>query len=136
MTRRFANKPTIFIILGNRYSPGAVVFGFEVIKIAVPDGEITLNAIIQVSHLTSAQPMTSLGYELIVMSACVLGGVFLQGGIGKISYVVAGVLILGTVENAMSLLTISPFAQYVVRGLIVLAAVIFDRYKQKSKRTI
>lgn len=36
----------------------------------------------------------------------------------------------------MSLLTISPFAQYVVRGLIVLAAVIFDRYKQKSKRTI
>ncbi|ABX20919.1 hypothetical protein SARI_01011 [Salmonella enterica subsp. arizonae serovar 62:z4,z23:-] len=106
------------------------------IKIAVPDGEITLNAIIQVSHLTSAQPMTSLGYELILMSACVLGGVFLQGGIGKISYVVAGVLILGTVENAMSLLTISPFAQYVVRGLIVLAAVIFDRYKQKSKRTI
>lgn len=136
MTRRFANKPTIFIILGNRYSPGAVVSGFEVIKIAVPDGEITLNAIIQVSHLTSAQPMTSLGYKLIVMSACVLGGVFLQGGIGKISYVVAGVLILGTVENAMSLLTISPFAQYVVRGLIVLAAVIFDRYKQKSKRTI
>ncbi|SUF60660.1 L-arabinose transport system permease protein [Salmonella enterica] len=136
MTRRFANKPTIFIILGNRYSPGAVVSGFEVIKIAVPDGEITLNAIIQVSHLTSAQPMTSLGYELIVMSACVLEGVFLQGGIGKISYVVAGVLILGTVENAMSLLTISPFAQYVVRGLIVLAAVIFDRYKQKSKRTI
>lgn len=136
MTRRFANKPTIFIILGNRYSPGAVVSGFEVIKIAVPDGEITLNAIIQVSHLTSAQPMTSLGYELIVMSACVLGGVFLQGGIGKISYVVAGVLILGTVENAMSLLTISPFAQYVVRGLTVLAAVIFDRYKQKSKRTI
>lgn len=136
MTRRFANKPTIFIILGNRYSPGAVVSGFEVIKIAVPDGEITLNAIIQVSHLISAQPMTSLGYELIVMSACVLGGVFLQGGIGKISYVVAGVLILGTVENAMSLLTISPFAQYVVRGLIVLAAVIFDRYKQKSKRTI
>lgn len=59
------------------------------------------------------------------------GGVSLKGGIGKISYVVAGVLILGTVENAMNLLNISPFAQYVVRGLILLAAVIFDRYKQK-----
>lgn len=58
-------------------------------------------------------------------------GVSLKGGIGKISYVVAGVLILGTVENAMNLLNISPFAQYVVRGLILLAAVIFDRYKQK-----
>ena len=63
--------------------------------------------------------MTSIGYELIVISACVLGGVSLKGGIGKISYVVAGVLlILGTVENAMNLLNISPFAQYVVRGLI------------------
>ena len=44
-----------------------------------------------------------------------------------------GILILGTVENAMNLLNISPFAQYVVRGLILLAAVIFDRYKQKAK---
>ncbi|MFU9138568.1 L-arabinose ABC transporter permease AraH [Erwinia tasmaniensis] len=89
--------------------------------------------IILASRMTSGQPMTSLGYELIVISACVLGGVSLKGGIGKISYVVAGVLILGTVENAMNLLNISPFSQYVVRGLILLAAVIFDRYKQKSK---
>ncbi len=47
--------------------------------------------------MTSGQPMTSIGYELIVISACVLGGVSLKGGIGKISYVVAGILILGTV---------------------------------------
>ena len=90
--------------------------------------------IILASRMTSGQPMTSIGYELIVISACVLGGVSLKGGIGKISYVVAGILILGTVENAMNLLNISPFAQYVVRGLILLAAVIFDRYKQKAKR--
>ena len=92
--------------------------------------------IILASRMTSGQPMTSIGYELIVISACVLGGVSLKGGIGKISYVVAGILILGTVENAMNLLNISPFAQYVVRGLILLAAVIFDRYKQKAKRTV
>jgi L-arabinose transport system permease protein len=90
--------------------------------------------IILASRMTSGQPMTSIGYELIVISACVLGGVSLKGGIGKISFVVAGVLILGTVENAMNLLNISPFAQYVVRGLILLAAVIFDRYKQKAQR--
>ncbi|WP_428946060.1 L-arabinose ABC transporter permease AraH [Pantoea sp. FN060301] len=89
--------------------------------------------IILASRMTSGQPMTSLGYELIVISACVLGGVSLKGGIGKISYVLAGVLILGTVENAMNLLNISPFSQYVVRGLILLAAVIFDRYKQKAR---
>ncbi|EAW0781289.1 hypothetical protein BRP49_15680 [Salmonella enterica] len=60
--------------------------------------------------------MTSLGYELIVISACVLGGGLLKGGLGKVSYVVASVLISGTVENAMNLFNISPFAQYVVRG--------------------
>lgn len=75
--------------------------------------------IILASRMTSGQPMTSL-----------------KGGLGKISYVVAGLLILGTVENAMNLLNISPFAQYVVRGLILLAAVIFDYYKQKAKGTI
>ncbi|EBA0377902.1 L-arabinose ABC transporter permease AraH, partial [Salmonella enterica] len=42
--------------------------------------------------------------------------VFLKGGLGKVSYVVASVLISGTVENAMNLFNISPFAQYVVRG--------------------
>ena len=89
--------------------------------------------IVLASRMTSGQPMTSIGFELTAISACVLGGVSVKGGIGKISYVVAGVLILGTVENAMNLLNISPFSQYVVRGLILLAAVIFDRYKQKSR---
>lgn len=92
--------------------------------------------IILASRMTSGQPMTSLDYELIIISVCVLGGASLKGGLGKISYVVAGLLILGTVENAMNLLNISPFAQYVVRGLILLAAVIFDHYKQKAKGTI
>jgi L-ribulose-5-phosphate 4-epimerase len=53
------------------------------------------------------------------------------GGIGKMSTVVAGVLILGTVENAMNLLNIDPFTQYIVRGLILLAAINLDQYKQK-----
>lgn len=91
-----------------------------------------LAGVILASRMTSGQPMTSIGFELTVISACVLGGVSLKGGIGKVSYVVAGVLILGTVENAMNLLNISPFAQYVVRGGILLLAVIFDRYKQKQ----
>ncbi|MFM2481635.1 L-arabinose ABC transporter permease AraH [Celerinatantimonas sp. YJH-8] len=89
-----------------------------------------LAGVVLASRMTSGQPMTSIGFELVVISACVLGGVSLKGGVGKISYVIAGVLILGTVENAMNLLNISPFAQYVVRGAILLLAVIFDRYKQ------
>jgi len=95
-----------------------------------------LAGIILASRMTSGQPMTSIGFELIVISSCVLGGVSMKGGIGKISYVIAGVLILGLMENAMNLLNISPFAQYVVRGLILLAAVLFDRYKQVRKARV
>lgn len=95
-----------------------------------------LAGIILASRMTSGQPMTSIGFELIVIASCVLGGVSMKGGIGKISYVIAGVLILGLMENAMNLLNISPFAQYVVRGLILLAAVLFDRYKQVRKAKV
>ena len=95
-----------------------------------------LAGIILASRMTSGQPMTSIGFELIVIASCVLGGVSMKGGIGKISYVIAGVLILGLMENAMNLLNISPFAQYVVRGLILLAAVLFDRYKQLRKARV
>ncbi len=90
-----------------------------------------LAGIILAARMTSGQPMTSIGFELVAISACVLGGVSLNGGVAKISFIIAGVLILGTIENAMNLLNISPFAQYVVRGLILLIAVIFDKYKQK-----
>ncbi len=90
-----------------------------------------LAGIILAARMTSGQPMTSIGFELVAISACVLGGVSLNGGVAKISFIIAGVLILGTIENAMNLLNISPFAQYVVRGLILLIAVIFDKYKQR-----
>lgn len=90
-----------------------------------------LAGVILAARMTSGQPMTSIGFELVAISACVLGGVSLTGGVAKISFIIAGVLILGTIENAMNLLNISPFAQYVVRGLILLIAVIFDKYKQK-----
>ncbi len=91
--------------------------------------------VILASRMTSGQPMTAQGLELMVISACVLGGVSLTGGIGKISYIIAGVLILGIVENAMNLMGINPFYQYVARGTILMMAVILDSYKQKSATT-
>jgi L-arabinose transport system permease protein len=63
----------------------------------------------------------------------VLGGVSLSGGIGTITGTIVGVLIMGTVQNAMNLANIQPFYQYVVRGAILLAAVTFDQLKQRRK---
>jgi L-arabinose transport system permease protein len=66
-----------------------------------------------------------------VISACVLGGVSLSGGIGMIRHVIAGVLILAIIENAMNLKNIDTFYQYVIRGSILLLAVVIDRLKQR-----
>jgi L-arabinose transport system permease protein len=89
--------------------------------------------IVLASRVTSGQPNTSIGFELEVISACVLGGVSLTGGIGSMGFVIAGVLIMGIVQNAMNLQNVPTFYQYVARGLILLAAVLFDRWKRRKQ---
>lgn len=69
-----------------------------------------------------------------MISACVLGGVSLLGGRATISGVLVGVLIMGTVQNAMNLLNIDAFYQYLVRGAILLAAVLVDQLKNRGGR--
>lgn len=89
--------------------------------------------VIVASKMTSGQPKPPEGFALDVISACVLGGVSLAGGVGTMTGTIVGVLIMGTVGNAMNLLNIDTFYQYVVRGFILLAAVLFDRYGQTRK---
>ncbi len=103
-----------------------------VITVFVLQGLVAaLAGIILASRLTSGQPKTSEGLELQVIAACVLGGVSLTGGVGKMSFVIAGVFIMGVVQNAMNLQGVDPFYQYVASGTILLAAVLFDRLKQR-----
>jgi L-arabinose transport system permease protein len=98
-------------------------------------GAVTaLAGVILASRITSGQPNAAEGFELNVISACVLGGVSLLGGCATISGVVIGVLIMGTVENVMNLLNIDAFYQYLVRGAILLAAVLLDQLKNRGSR--
>ncbi|MBV8628058.1 MAG: L-arabinose ABC transporter permease AraH [Paraburkholderia sp.] len=93
-----------------------------------------LAGVILASRITSGQPNAAEGFELNVISACVLGGVSLLGGRATISGVVIGVLIMGTVENVMNLMNIDAFYQYLVRGAILLAAVLLDQLKNRGSR--
>jgi L-arabinose transport system permease protein len=119
---------------GNRdaaWLAGIRVTGIKV-SIFVMQGIVAAFAgVILASRMTSGQPASGQGLELQVISACVLGGVSLTGGVGSISGVIVGVLIMGTVQNAMNLLNIPPFYQYVASGMILLAAVILDRIRRK-----
>lgn len=89
--------------------------------------------VVLASRMTSGQPNTSVGFSLDVISACVLGGVSLAGGVAPIQGAIVGVLIMGTVQNAMNLMNIPTFYQYVVRGLILLIAVLIDKFKEQSR---
>ena len=91
-----------------------------------------LAGIVLAARITSGQPNTSQGLELAVISACVLGGVSLSGGVATVTGVIIGVFIMGAAQNALNLLDVPTFYQYVVRGGILLAAVIFDRARQSG----
>jgi len=101
-----------------------VIFGLQGLMAGVA-------GVILSSRITSGQPNAALGSELDVISACVLGGVSLSGGIGTITGTVAGVLIMGTVQNILSLRNVEYFWQYVVRGAVLLVAVLIDQLKQR-----
>jgi L-arabinose transport system permease protein len=121
---------------GNREAARQAGIRVDAVKIAIFSIQGTLMGVAGVvlaSRMTSGQPNTSSGYSLDVVSACVLGGVSLSGGSGSVSGALVGVLIMGTVQNAMGLLNMPTFYQYVTRGLILLFAVVYDRLRSMRK---
>ncbi|WP_113671392.1 ABC transporter permease subunit [Vallitalea guaymasensis] len=70
-----------------------------------------------------------LNYELDAIAAATIGGVSHNGGVGRIGGVIAGILILGVVNNGLLLLGVSPYIQQIVKGLIIVGAVVFDMRK-------
>ena len=88
--------------------------------------------IVMLSRANTAQPNAGLGYEFDLITCVVLGGVSVNGGSGKISNVIAGVLIIGVLANGMILMNVSSYMQMVVKGLILLLAVGFDCVQQAN----
>lgn len=85
-----------------------------------------LAGVLWVSKFASSQADTATGYELTVIAACVLGGVSIAGGVGKISGIILGTILLGILNNALPLINISPFWQMAIQGTIILIAVLIN----------
>lgn len=81
------------------------------------------------SRLNSAQPTAGASYELDAIAAVVLGGTSLSGGRGRIVGTLIGALIIGTLNNGLNLLGVSSFYQMVVKGIVIVIAVLIDRKK-------
>lgn len=92
-----------------------------------------LAGLVMLGRVNSGQPRAGEGYELDVITAVVLGGVSLNGGVGKLSHVIFGVLIMGILTNGMTMLAIDDYVQRVIKGIVLLLAVGFDKYIQKRR---
>jgi rhamnose transport system permease protein len=83
-----------------------------------------LAGVLWVAKFASAQGDTAAGYEMNVIAACVLGGVSVSGGRGKMSGLILGVVLFGILANALPLINVSPFWQHAIQGFVILAAII------------
>jgi ribose transport system permease protein len=94
-----------------------------------------LGGLMITARLEAGAATAGFGYELIVISAVVIGGVSLFGGEGKITGVLLGVILLGLVQNAVNLLNVPPNYDYIVSGAVIAAAAALDVYRRSYVET-
>lgn len=92
-----------------------------------------VGGVLVTARLDSAQPNAGMSYELDAIAAVVIGGTSLSGGRGTILGTVLGAIIIGVLNNGLILLNVSPFWQQVVKGAVILIAVIIDKSNQKGE---
>ncbi|MBC7958641.1 MAG: ABC transporter permease [Vallitaleaceae bacterium] len=95
-----------------------------------------LAGVVLLSRTNSGQPKAGTGYEMDIITAVVLGGVSITGGEGKITSVIAGVLIMGILSNGMIITNVGDYAQRIVQGMVLIIAVAFDIYQKNRKTTL
>lgn len=103
----------------------------KVIIYTITGALTALSGIILASRLSSGQPTAGTGYELDAIAAVVLGGTSLTGGKGTIFGTLIGALIIGVLDNGLNLLNVSSYYQLVVKGVVIVVAVLMDQMKGK-----
>ena len=93
-----------------------------------------LAGIMQSAQIMSGAATTAKGWELDVIASVIIGGTSLMGGEGKIRGTLIGVIFLGILVNGMTLLNISEYWQHVVRGVLILSAVLINRINATSQQ--
>lgn len=92
-----------------------------------------LAGFILTSRLGSAQPDAGTGYEMDAIASTVIGGASLMGGKGRMSGTLVGALLIASLSNGMNLLGINSFYQQIVKGVVILIAVMIDSQTQKDR---
>ena len=93
-----------------------------------------LAGILTIARASSAQPTYGQGYEMDAIAACFIGGASAYGGIGNVGGVVIGAVLMGVINQGMSIMGVDANYQKVVKGLVLLFAVLFDILSKKDKK--
>lgn len=136
LTNRTAFGKYIYAIGGNENAARLSGININRVKIWVYTLAGILAAIggiMVTSRLNSAQPNAGLSYELDSIAAVVIGGTSLAGGRGTIAGTVLGAMIIGILNNGLVLMDVSPFWQQVVKGAVILLAVMIDKANHKEE---
>jgi len=126
----------IYAIGGNENAATLSGINIKRIKIAVytiAGALAAVGGLLVTSRLDAAQPNAGTGYELDSIAAVVIGGTSLSGGRGSVLGTVLGAVIIGVLNNGLVLLNVSPFWQQVVKGFVILIAVIIDRVNANNE---
>ena len=136
MTNKTRLGRHIYAIGGNETAAelsGLKIKKIKMIVYSVAGACAAIGGIIVTSRLDSAQPNAGMGFELDSIAAVVIGGTSLSGGKGTIMGTVQGALIIGILNNGLVLLNVSPFWQQVIKGLVILLAVVIEKFNSKEK---
>lgn len=90
-------------------------------------------AVVLTSRVSSGQPTAGVMYELDAIASAVIGGTSLQGGIGTVGGTVVGTLIIAVMNNGLDLMGVSSYWQQILKGLIIIVAVIIDMLRHRTK---
>lgn len=93
-----------------------------------------LGGVLETGRIGSATSSVGYGYELDAIAACVVGGVSMRGGIGRISGIIVGVLIFQLITYGLVFLGVNPYLQYLFKGVIILFAISVDTRKNIKRR--
>lgn len=91
-----------------------------------------LGGVILTARTTAGLPQAGMSYELDAIAAVVIGGTSLSGGQGVLSGTLVGALLIGVINNGLDLLGVSSYFQQVVKGAIIVGAVLLDSFRKKD----
>jgi len=116
------------------YVSGVNVFKTQIMIYAIAAMFYAFAGVLEVGRIGSASTNTGNAYEMDAIAACVVGGVSMSGGIGTVSGIVVGVLIFTVINYGLAFIGVNMYWQYIVKGLIILLAVILDMRSSKQKK--